>query len=614
MMNDNTSTDEFIFSSEEKTIKNAEEALKQPESHENKLSEPFATLLNSYKKLFKQTKNLIKMSDRRQKQIFQLNEELAETNRLLLSGEKGGKNLTINFELIKKISDLSSYLVLTKNQIISATEQGEHSQDFLQLLQNFSTSINDLQDTILQTRMQPLGLLFSSIPKIIHRTNRKLKKDINLEISGEKIFVDNRLFDSLDIILKELVKNACLHGIETNQNRLKKGKDAMGLISIKAMHKKRKIKVLLTDDGQGFDPKIIEDNLFSNLHMVKTMIDEIGGLMEIQSKKDVGTEFLLEFPETRTIASAVIVESDGDRYIIPQNSVEEFVSLYNDEIFLQIEQTQEQEVYRLRDKLIPIIRLNEILMQKNPFTKENRIKIVEKYRGRCNYLKKQDNQSDTILYFAVLKTPAGHFGLIVDEIIGTEEIIFMHIHSAVANIKIFDGISILGDGSVSTILNPEGIYNHAGISINPSLLEQKVQNIKNTKLQRLFIFKCGNKEQFAVHLKLIQRVVRIKKEDIQYKGDTPYVAIDGSVMRLIMLDTFLNVSTFNIVDPLYVMIPRNFNKQVAFLISNLGFIYHTEINFEKNRPFEEGIKGTMKIDNTITLFIDIPFLIQLVKT
>ena len=231
-MDNNKTSEEFMFAFEEKAIQNAEESINLYASPDNELSEAFSTLLNNYKKLFKQTKNLIKMSYRRQKQIFQLNEELAETNRLLLSGEKGGKNLTINFELIKKMSDLSSYLVLTKNQIISATEQGEHSQEFLQLLQNFSTSTNDLQDAILQTRMQPLGLLFSSIPKIIHRTIRRLKKDINLEISGEKIFVDNRLFDSLDIILKELVRNACLHGIEPNQERIKKGKENVGLIRI----------------------------------------------------------------------------------------------------------------------------------------------------------------------------------------------------------------------------------------------------------------------------------------------------------------------------------------------------------------------------------------------
>jgi len=649
-MKSETKQGEIIFNIEEKTIKTGEDIIKNDKYKNNELLKDFSKLLKQYKKLFKQLKNLLKMSDRQQSQVNRLNEELVQTNKLL-ADVSGEKTLKISVKLIRKMSDLASHLMLTKNQLLAFNNNNiNQKSEYFEHLENFNNVTGDLQDCIMKTKMQPLALVFASLPKIINNATKNVQKQIKLFIKGENIKIDNAIFDSLGLMLSHLVKNSCEHGIETKQERILKKKDQIGYISISALKNEDQILIEVDDDGKGIDinflkSKAIENGISetqqhdfmndngilelttivdlltyslekfkkeSGFQIINQKIKEIGGNVKVQTTNKQGIKFILKFPESLSIISGLIVEASGHRFIIPQSKVEELISLYDSEIYTKIELTPEQEVYRLRDKLIPIIRLSEIINKSEPFTTKTRNELIKKY-SKIKHDKLNNENLDEIFFIAVLKTEYERFGLVIDKIIGTEEFVFIHLHSIVKHLKIYSGLSIMRDGRVSMIIDPGGIFKHAGININNFCDDKKELVNKNFKLQRILLFKSGEKEQFAVMLSMIHRIVRITKEEIQYKANTPYAAIDGEITRLIILDKFINVSKFKDIDTMYLLMPRYLNKTIAILISGLGGVHSLELNIDTNSHMEEGILGTMKINDIITVFLDTSQLAQMAE-
>ena len=635
-MQSNNTQNELLFSIEERTIRHAESIIVDDNYKENQLLKEYTKLYKRYKKLFKQLKNLISMTDRQQKQVKNLNNELLQTNKLL-SGLGGEKSLTINSQLVNQMSNYTSQLILTKNHLLSVCQSDQQKSDYLGLLQNLNIVTTNLQDCIFQTKMQPLAIVYAGLPKKASQAAKLNQKEIQLNLSGKNVRIDNDFLESLSFILSHLIENACKHGIESKKERLELNKDPIGNIDITAYKKDRHIYIEVNDDGRGLElQSVFEKNNIENttsielnqlidqlaisnesfsrssgLKRIHQMVEDMKGNIKIHSQQMQGLRYILKFPESISIISGLIVDVLGERFILPQDSIVELISVYDSDIFTQIEYTHESEVIRLRDKLIPLIRLNEVVKLRKQFTSDIRIKIVQKYSRIMNEKQHQIN-TDATLLLVVLKADNDRFALIIDQIIGNEEIVYMPLHPLVKHLNIYTGLSILGDGSVSMILNPLGIFKHVDIHIDNSGNDKsKTQHISTT--QRILLFQSGIKEQYAVLLSEIYRLVRIKKSDIQYKSNTPLIAIDGVVTQVIILDHFLSVSKFISNDILYLLILKNMDRPLGILMSSLAGIHRIEISLETDTYVAEGVRGTMKTNGRLTIFLDASKLAQMAR-
>jgi len=197
------------------------------------------------------------------------------------------------------------------------------------------------------------------------------------------------------------------------------------------------------------------------MDVVKTGIENAGGSLEIDSVPKEGTRIHIRLPLTLAIIPCLIISSDGNPYAIPQISIEELLCLY-DEDAARMEYAGDQEMYRLRGNLLPMIRLSEVLHRRESFTEKIRSEIAEKYAASVR--NKMENSSKRSLNSVVLRTGNRRFGLIVDGIAGTEETVVKPMHGSVSDLGIYAGATVMGDGRVALILDADGIASHAKIS------------------------------------------------------------------------------------------------------------------------------------------------------
>ncbi|HHO48152.1 MAG TPA: chemotaxis protein CheA, partial [Desulfobacteraceae bacterium] len=384
-----------------------------------------------------------------------------------------GNTVRIHIDILDKLMVQAGELVLIRNQqLIHVDESDPAARSIAHRLDRITS---ELQQTIISTRMQPVGKVIDKFPRIIRDLGKTMGKQIDIEIIGSSAELDKTILESLTDPLTHIIRNSCGHGIETPEERVKAGKPKTGLITIAAFHEAGRVNIRIDDDGRGVDidrirKKIVEKGLktvaeleqmthqevlnlvflpgFSTMDqaddvcgrgvgmdVVKTGIEKIGGTFEFESRTGEGTSILLQLPLTLAIIPSLIVSSLGNLFAIPQVSLVELVTLYDEDVRRRIERADDQEVYRLRGRLLPIVRLAEVLTRPQLFNRETRSEIAEKYArlppagetGLSSTAGGPESESDS-LSFVVLKVGNSLYGLVVDEIIGTEEIVVKPLH------------------------------------------------------------------------------------------------------------------------------------------------------------------------------------------
>jgi two-component system chemotaxis sensor kinase CheA len=578
------------------------------------------------------------------------NIDLNEKSNTSLSPKKEELNaekhdtVRLNINILDKLMRLAGELVLVRNQqLIKASSSLFDDREIIQRLDSITTEI---QESVMQTRLQPIGNIYSKFNRTIRDIKRKLGKEIRLDTSGYHVELDKSIIETLAGPMIHIIRNAADHGIETPEERKKLGKPVAGTISISAYHEGGLINISISDDGKGIQPdkiksKALEKGIktqteldsmsekelinlillpgFSTsdqisdlsgrgvgLDVVTTSIEKLNGSVEINSKPGLGTTFQLKLPLTLAIIPCLIVLSNGYRYAIPQTNLEELVSINSDSKY-KIENTGYQEVFRLRNNLIPVIRLNDILENKVQFDLNTQAQIVEKYSKIDQF------QNNGKLNFAVLRLGNNKFGLIIDQVLGTEEIVVKPMHSALNNIKIYSGGTILGDGQVALILNIEGLAKHCNLNFNLNLEKTKEISEKNQVIEKesVLIFKAGVDEQYALALPFIQRVEQINPSSIENVGDKEFIKFGDKTLKILKLENLLDVSDTMYKEEMYLIIPKHINLPIGILVSEIIDTKELLINLNTQSYFEKGILGTDFINNRLTLFIDIFQLIEL---
>ncbi len=560
------------------------------------------------------------------------------------------ETIRIRVDILDKLMMLAGELVLVRNQQLMHFDRLDPvSRTITQRLDVVTT---DLQESIMRTRMQPIGNVFGKFNRIVRDISKMLGKKIKIDILGNEVELDKNILEALTDPLIHIIRNSCDHGIESIEERLARGKTESGTIWLNAYHEGGQINVTIRDDGGGISIQTIKHKLLekelkseseisnmsekeilasiflpgfstasevSNLSgrgvgmdVVKTSIEKLGGIIEIDSEEGKGTDLRLRLPLTLAIIPSLIVEVNSVRFAIPQINLEEMVCLYDEEVLTKIECVGSKEVYRLRDMLLPMVRLDEALAESNAFNEDILSDITQKHREKREeeFNKYTAAKANGEVYpwsvnFAVLKVGATKFGLIIDKIIGSEEIVVKPMHRAVKDLSIYSGATVLGDGKVALILDALGIARHSAIDVNRQSVEdvEEISVIEETNKQSLLLFNNSGKEQFAVPMENIKRIEKVDMKTIEQVGHKQFITIDGISTRVLRLDDILDLSFSEESEEMFMLLPKKSVHNYGLLMNRLVDIGEFEVNLDEDTVHKAGVEGSALIQNKMTLMI-----------
>jgi two-component system chemotaxis sensor kinase CheA len=462
------------------------------------------------------------------------------------------QTLRVNLDLLEKLMTLVSELVLTRNQLLQTARKS--SDNALKApLQCLSHITSELQEGVMKTRMQPIGNVWSKLPRVVRDLGMELGKQIELEMAGADTELDRQILELIKDPLTHMVRNSADHGLETTRTRVAAGKPEQGKIRLNAFHEGGHIIIEIADDGKGLDTNAISAKILANglateaelasmtaqqiqqfifkpgfstarqitnvsgrgvgMDVVRTNIEKIGGTIEMSSELGRGTRFVIKIPLTLAIVSALIVAAAGERYAIPQISVVELVRA-GARSKHRIEVIDGAPILRLRDRLLPLISLAGVLRLRSEEATVEDTHVVVSQIGPCV------------------------FGLIVDQVFDTEEIVVKPVAPILRGHRLFSGNTILGDGDVVMILDLNGLTDQIGKSANPvsdKKTEASAQNQQDDATS-LLLFRAGPGAPKAVPLALVTRLEEIEPAQIEWSGASTVVQYRGRLMPIVDFD------------------------------------------------------------------------------
>ncbi len=576
------------------------------------------------------------------------------------SSERRRETIRLKLGVLDELMRLAGELVLVRNQQMMSVDKSEPTARAN--AQRLDIVTTELQETIMATRMQPIGNLFNKFTRVVRDLGKKLNKNIEITIAGSEVELDNTILEALSDPLTHLVRNCCDHGVESPEQRIAAGKDPTGQVKLRAFHESGQINIEIEDDGKGIDLDVIrkkalekgvktESELASlsdkdvllliltpsfstadklsdvsgrgvGMDVVKTSIEELGGTLDISSSLGKGSKVSMRLPLTLAIIPCLFVMVDEHRYAIPQANLEELVCLYDEDIITKVECAGSREIYRLRDYLLPLVRLNEVLERPEPLSESVRSEITEKYRQKQLEMSQRSAGSDgdgneagtgstQSLNIAVLKIGVNRFGLIVDRVLETEEIVVKPMHPSLKHLKCYAGATVMGDGRVALILDVQGLAQHAEVAFEVSKADTTDLELKAAaEHQSVLLFASGEKEQFAIPLPLIRRIETLSIDRLEKIGNKEYITIDGVSTRVLRLEEHLNVSPCIEHEKMYLILPKHCRNQFGILVSRLIDSYETTVDLNVETYMEEGLLGTTIVSGKMTLFVDMDTMIR----
>lgn len=531
------------------------------------------------------------------------------------------QSLRVSVDVLENLMTMVSELVLTRNQLLQISRSDKES-GFVTPLQRLNHVVSDLQEGVMKTRMQPIGNAWAKLPRIIRDLSMELGKKIDLVMTGQDTELDRQVLDMIKDPLTHMVRNSGDHGIETPAERIKAGKPETGTVHLRAFHEGGHIIIEISDDGKGLPLEKIKKKLVSNglateeevarmstqqiqqyifhagfstadkvtsvsgrgvgMDVVRTNIEKIGGAIEMNSVEGKGSTFSIKIPLTLAIVSSLIVAVGEERFAIPQLSVRELV-LVSQASVNRIELIKDTPVFRLREKLLPLVSLKTLL----------------KLGASDDVLNDFDHK-----YIIVTQVGGYTFGLIVDQVFDTEEIVVKPVAKILKDLSLFSGNTILGDGSVIMILDPNGIAKVTGENkiseesdtkaINSSLMSAETKT-------SLLLFTAGSDSPKAVPLSLISRLENIDLSSIERTGGQMLVQYRGTLMPLIPFNDTVHVESEG-QKPLLVFSERG--KSVGIIVDSIIDIREEVINVQVSTN-KAGLTGSAIIGGKATEIVEV---------
>ncbi|WLA81147.1 hybrid sensor histidine kinase/response regulator [Bradyrhizobium elkanii] len=536
-------------------------------------------------------------------------------------GDKiANQSIRVNVDTLEHLMTMVSELVLTRNQLLEISRRNEDTE-FKVPLQRLSNVTAELQEGVMKTRMQPIGNAWQKLPRIVRDLSGELGKQIELEMHGADTELDRQVLDLIKDPLTHMVRNSADHGLETTAERVAAGKGEQGTIRLSAYHEGGHIIICIADNGRGLNTERIKAKALQNglvteaelekmteaqihkfifapgfstaaqvtsvsgrgvgMDVVRTNIDQIGGTIDIKSVAGEGASVTIKIPLTLAIVSALIVEAGGDRFAIPQLSVVELVrARANSEH--RIERIKDTAVLRLRNKLLPLIHLKKLLKIDDGAT------TTDAENG----------------FIVVTQVGSQTFGIVVDGVFHTEEIVVKPMSTKLRHIDMFSGNTILGDGAVIMIIDPNGIAKALGASGSSAhdLADDNAaaHAASGEQLTSLLVFRAGSSQPKAVPLGLVTRLEEIATDKIELSNGRYMVQYREQLMPLVQMAGVEVQSQGS--QPILVF--ADDGRSMGLVVDEIIDIVEERLNIEVAGS-QDGILGSAVIKGQATEVIDV---------
>ena len=542
------------------------------------------------------------------------------------------QSIRVNVDLLEDLMTMVSELVLTRNQLLQILRTQKESE-FGGPLQRLNHVVSELQEGVMKTRMQPIGNAWAKLPRLVRDLSHELGKKIELEMRGADTELDRQVLDLIKDPLTHMVRNSADHGLERTEDRVSTGKSETGTIVLEAYHEGGQIIIKISDDGRGINVDRVKEKAIVNglateaememlsdqqinqfifkpgfstaeavtavsgrgvgMDVVRTNIEKIGGTIELTSTQGEGSCFTIKIPLTLAIVSALIVACAGERFAIPQLSVVELVRASGASEH-SIERIQDTPVLRLRDRLLPLVHLRDLLHLENDFTELSE--------------EQEDVRRDD--FIVVTQVANYSFGIIVDRVFDTEEIVVKPVAPILREISLFSGNTILGDGSVVMILDPNGIASVTGeINVTDKAEEDAQQEVAHAEDRvAMLLFRAEGNTPKAVPLSLVARLEEVDLAQVEASGDQRVVQYRGQLMPLFTMEGSEEPASESGRRPVLVFSEQG--RNLGLMVNEIVDIIETPLNVELSGE-SDGFVGSAIINDAATEVIDVGYYVNL---
>ena len=543
--------------------------------------------------------------------------------------------LRVDVGLLDKLMTLVGELVLARNQIMQFSTSQEDSA-FLSTVQRLNLLTTELQASVMKTRMQPIGNMWSKFPRVVRDLAVACGKQVHLEMDGKETELDKTIVEAIRDPLTHLVRNAVDHGIETPAERTARGKPAEGRLALQASHEGGKVIIKIVDDGRGIDPARVRDKAIAaklitpeqaarmsdreiteliflpgfstaekvtnfsgrgvGMDVVRTNVEKIGGTVDIDTQPGQGTTLKMKIPLTLAIIPALTITSGGDRYAIPQVSLLELVRLEGEQAKKGIEWIHGAAVYRLRGNLLPLVYLNRELQVGEP-------------------------RSDGEINIVVLQADDRQFGLIVDAIHDTEEIVVKPLQKQIKGTSAFAGATIMGDGKVALILDVLGLAQKAKVvtGVRERGMSEKAVATDAVAKETVLLFGTRTGDRMAVPLSHVARLEEFPRSALERVGNRYVVQYRGQILPLLDVGKALgrkkkkatSTRTKKATVAVQVIVYTGHDHLLGLIVGQILDIVEEAI-VTKSRARRPGVLYTAVMQEKVTEFLDVEGLVRAV--
>ncbi|HET9420227.1 MAG TPA: chemotaxis protein CheA [Nocardioides sp.] len=524
----------------------------------------------------------------------------------------------VDVELLDSLVQMVGELVLTRNQILQRCDDSA-DVELVRASQRLDLVASELQEGVMRTRMQPIGQVWSKMPRVVRDLAHQLGREVDLRMEGHDTELDRSLLEALKGPLTHLVRNALDHGIEPPEERAAAGKPPAGSLCLRAYHESGQVVVEIADDGRGMDPVRIGEIALARgvvtpetlrrmeprelldlvfrpgfstaatitnvsgrgvgMDVVRTNIDRIGGSVDLVSSPGAGTTVRVRIPLTLAIIPALVVGERGERYAIPQANLVELVRLDGDDLAQDLEIVAGAPVLRLRGRLLPLVHLGEALGR--PRTEDGAITVV------------------------VVQADESRFGLCVSEVHDTQEIVVKPIGRQLRGLPMYAGATIMGDGRVALILDV------AGLAPPPSAVvaEEAAGTAQAaTDTVSLLVLESMPGHRAALPLGSVSRLEEFPASAIERTGRTEVVQYRDGILPLLRLGTLVGLDES--------VVPREPDARVSVVVHDgpyglVGIVIEKVLDVVEQQcvPTDvgrrAGVLGSAVVQGRVTELIDL---------
>jgi two-component system, chemotaxis family, sensor kinase CheA len=540
--------------------------------------------------------------------------------------------------LLDRLMNLVGELVLARNQLLQFSNS-LHDARCQAVSQRVNLIATELQGEVMKTRMQPISNIWSKLPRTVRDLGVGCGKQVRLAMEGQDTELDRTIIEAIKDPLTHLIRNAMDHGIEEPEARQRAGKAALGTLTLRAFHEGGQVNIEISDDGAGLNrdrirQKAVERGLITTLQaaqmldldvfnliflpgfstaekvtkvsgrgvgmdVVKTNVEKIGGAVDIHSTAGKGTTVRVKIPLTLAIIPALIATCAGERYAIPQVSLSELVRLDSAESGKGIELVEGAPVYRLRGRLLPLVYLDREL-------------------GVRDEAGKSSSSASSAVNIVVLQAGDRQFGLVVDEIADTEEIVVKPLSKQLKGINAFSGATIMGDGRVALILDVLGLAQKARVIAEtqepvPAEGRSEAGAPRVSDEHALLLAENGLEGRVAIPLAIVARLEEFPRTVVEHAGTQEVMQYRGQIIPLLRLSRIMpttrDADTPAITGSIHVVIYSEGNRTVGLIVDRIVDIVDEHEAVEALSP-RAGVVGSFVSQQHVTELLDLPALVR----